>query len=581
MMLRRLLPAILMFLLSGCGGPTEHAGGSTDTGNTVVAAAGTVLDSSGAPAGRADLSLRRRDYLSPIPALGKSGAGGTGGAMGSTQTNAGSRRSGINLLDTVTDASGAFRLDSLDSGSYRLEVRQGNALGLVYDMTVAPAKEPLALPGRRLGRTAKVVGGILLRPDAFRGYVQVYGMERLMAVNTATGRFEVPLPAGDFTLRFIDPDGGSATVKTREISLDAGDSLDIGQVDLRDSTAPYREWSQSRRLWINTSADGSGAGVAENVLDFPMLVRLDSSVIDFGQASPTGADLRFTKAGGKVPVAYEIERWDSAAKRAEVWVRMDTVKGGASDQYVHMHWGNPSAKDSSNGSAVFDTALGFAGVWHLEEGSNFPGFNGYMDATANGNKGQGVAISDTTVGPGAIGMGQELDGAGAYIRVADAPSLDVGAGDFLVSAWARPDAIFRNHQLVSKRVDPGGDYEFQVLADGRVELFAGNEGGAESVISKRTVAKGEWHLFAMRRIGVRTEFWVDGVLDTSVTNTQAFNLDNNADFFIGHDAQNLPEDWQGGLDEVRLARKAMSPAWLRLSFKNQEPGSRMISLFRP
>jgi hypothetical protein len=62
---------------------------------------------------------------------------------------------------------------------------------------------------------------------------------------------------------------------------------------------------------------------------------------------------------------------------------------------------------------------------------------------------------------------------------------------------------------------------------------------------------------------------------------KAFNLDNGSDFFIGHDAQNLPEDWMGGIDEVRASRVAHSADWLRLSFLNQKPDSKLLSPYRP
>jgi hypothetical protein len=566
-MTRRIPSALLMALLAlfGCTHPTDPhvAGGSTDTGNTIV---GAVLSPEGNPGGaaKADLSLRRSGYLSAIPSLGKRSA---------------EQRAALDILDTATDDKGAFRLDSVEPGSYRLEARQGNGLSCLFDALTVNDSLELKVSGARLKATAKVGGNVLLRPDALRAFVQVYGMERLMPVNTASGRFDLLLPEGVFRLRFVDPEGGAANVKVKDIELKAGDSLDIGNVDLRDSTAPYPEWTHTRQLWINTTA--SGAQMDQDVYGFPMLVRLDASLIDFSQADPKGADLRFTKAGGMVPLAYEIERWDAAAKKAEVWVRMDTVRAGSSSRYIHMHWGNPAAKDSSNGAAVFDTALGFAGVWHLGEGSNDPGFPGYLDATANRNRGQGSGISDTTAGPGAIGRGQRLDGLGAYIKAPDAPSLDLATGDFCMSVWARPDAIFRNHQLLSKRVDSSGNLEFQFRADGHVESYVGTSGASEFFPSRAKPAVGEWHLLAMRRTGKVTGFYVDGVLDTAITSPEAYDLDNNSDFFIGHDARNLDEDFRGALDEVRVMRRAMPVEWLRLSYLSQAADARLISPFRP
>ncbi len=564
-MVRAAFASALALALLACSQPTDRAeGGSTDTGNTIVAVTGAVLDSAGVSAGRSDLSLRRKDYLAPIPALGKFGA---------------ARKIERDLFDTVTDASGGFRLEGLDTGAYRLEYRQGNALGGLYDFTAFPAKRAQDLKARKLGKVAWVGGRVSLRPDALRGFVQVYGMSRLALVNTATGNFELLLPAGDFTLRFVDPEAGAQGVKTRAVTVAAGDSLDLGDLSLRDSTAAYPEWSHARRLWINTTKTGSP--MADNVYDFPMLVRLDESLIDFAQAGSKGADLRFTKAGGKIPLAYEFERWDSAQHKAEVWVRMDTVRGDAADQSIFMFWGNGAAKDSSSGAAVFSPAQGYGGVWHLGEGSNDAGFPGYLDATGNGNTGHGFAISDTTVGPGAVGRGQRLDGNGAYIKMPDAPSLDLGTGDFCITIWARPDAIFRSHQLVSKRVTQAGDYEFQLRADAHVESYVGDSVSSEMLPSLGTLGAGQWHLLAMRRSGTTVGYYVDGVLDTAKTLAVAHDLDNASDFFIGHDAQNLAEDWQGGLDEVRVSHRAPPLEWLRLSYLNQAAASKLLSAERP
>ena len=117
----------------------------------------------------------------------------------------------------------------------------------------------------------------------------------------------------------------------------------------------YSQWAQHRSLYINTALNG--AGVAGDVVGFPLLVRLDSSNFNMGfaQARSGGVDIRFTKAGDAVRLPHQIERWDSVGKRAEVWVLVDTVKGNSRTQFIRMHWGKGDAADSSRGAAVFDT----------------------------------------------------------------------------------------------------------------------------------------------------------------------------------------------------------------------------------
>lgn len=60
----------------------------------------------------------------------------------------------------------------------------------------------------------------------------------------------------------------------------------------------------------------SGAGVAQSVIDFPVLIRLTAGNFDFSQAKNNGTDLRFIQSGAGF-LSCEIERWDAPYKRAD------------------------------------------------------------------------------------------------------------------------------------------------------------------------------------------------------------------------------------------------------------------------
>ena len=121
--------------------------------------------------------------------------------------------------------------------------------------------------------------------------------------------------------------------------------------------------------------------------NFPLLVRLDSTNFDFTQAIDS-SDVRFARADG-THLLYQKERWDSTNKVAELWVLVDTVRSGQSSQYITMYWGKNGVFSKSNPNRVFDTANGFAGVWHLAN-SNF------NDATPNNNTAANTGTTDTS-----------------------------------------------------------------------------------------------------------------------------------------------------------------------------------------
>jgi hypothetical protein len=209
----------------------------------------------------------------------------------------------------------------------------------------------------------------------------------------------------------------------------------------------YSSWPYSQKVCLNTRS--TGANVAGNVTRFPLLVRLNPGVFrGFSQTLPGGADVRFAKVNGE-HLAYEIERWvDGNANNdtAEIWVKIDTVYGNNSTQYAIMFWGKVGATDRSSSAAVFDTAAGFAGVWHLREASG-----NAADATANANSATRFAQAAQTAGN--IGNGQTFDGSGDYFRTGPFNKVNFG-GVFTVSAWVSvPGAVASPGALFAKGSD--------------------------------------------------------------------------------------------------------------------------------
>jgi hypothetical protein len=138
------------------------------------------------------------------------------------------------------------------------------------------------------------------------------------------------------------------------------------------TAAQYAAWSNSAVIRISGLSDYEIAG---SVTDFPIVVRLDAGSFNFSEAKSGGEDVRFSSGG--TPLAYAVEIWDATAEMAAVWVMMPTIGQDAQD--ITIHWGNTTAASESDGSAVFQTSNGFAGVWHL--GADL------LDATSNNNDG--------------------------------------------------------------------------------------------------------------------------------------------------------------------------------------------------
>ena len=281
----------------------------------------------------------------------------------------------------------------------------------------------------------------------------------------------------------------------------------------------------------------------DNVVNFPVLVLLTNANFNFAQAGPGGADIRFVKQDN-TPLSFEIEQWDASGQQAEIWVRVDTVFGNDSSHGFDMCWGNPGAVSSSNGAAVFDTANGFAGVWHLNEPSG-----DVFDATANADTG----VSDGTASsPGAIGNGRAFTNS----------RISIGAGSILctfsdsitVSGWLksvqRPDSTVS----VIRHIGNFTALQFSVSHEWTSfwTLLSTDYSAVDYPPWASNFGDGAWHYFTARfKAGQGCSVYKDGILlAQNTTDTASLKTSAGAFYLGGTESDN--EYFDGCLDEIRI-----------------------------
>ena len=129
-------------------------------------------------------------------------------------------------------------------------------------------------------------------------------------------------------------------------------------------TDRFQAWQHHGDCWILTDAEGASLPEGKAVTDFPLLLRLTRTSLDFATVQPHGEDLRISDAAG-APLAFEIEQWDAANGIAAVWVRIPKITGAAR-QRVRLHWGNAAAQSASDGGQVFGAFNGYVTALHLD-----------------------------------------------------------------------------------------------------------------------------------------------------------------------------------------------------------------------
>jgi biopolymer transport protein ExbB len=225
------------------------------------------------------------------------------------------------------------------------------------------------------------------------------------------------------------------------IAMCAGCSFHHGNAGVEVDAAPdmrvYLDTPASTATHVQLTLHNNTRN--EMLVDFPVLVALDPSRIDYSICAPGGADLRFFAADDATPLAYEIETWSSGRSSA-VWVRVPAIPA-LTDANIWMHYGDPNATDNSNPPGVWSSE--HVVVWHLAEDPASGAADAIRDSTARDHHGTSTAQLDASRKVmGAIGTGlrfQAVANPGVECVLA-ASSPDFTLPTYTWSAWLYGDS---------------------------------------------------------------------------------------------------------------------------------------------
>jgi hypothetical protein len=357
----------------------------------------------------------------------------------------------------------------------------------------------------------------------------------------------------------------------------------------------YSTWTYSKSITVNTKA--SGANLTTPVTGFPVLVRLThengGDVVYYSKGR--GADIRFTKADGVTRLHHQIDAWDSAAHTAALWVLLDTVKANDSTQSIKLFWNKTAVADSGNGSKVFDTANGYASVWHLGSTSARPDTAARPNAITGRFSAKPMVFASGYRSPsGVIGLADSLtggasSGATTYLAINEGtPSTfyNFGAGQFTFSGWFNAttvDNFARLVSLVSDDATSGANRLFLSFNGGNIIGRQYADGASRATNSTTAMPTGTWNHLAMtitRGVSDTTRLYLDGAMIQQTVFTQLFP-DAARDYVrIGRDNINPNSDqtYNGKVDEARISHVARSAEAIKLSYDVEKPGSTVVTL---
>ena len=322
--------------------------------------------------------------------------------------------------------------------------------------------------------------------------------------------------------------------------------------------------------------------MAEELSDFPVLVRLDASVFDYARAEVDGSDLRFVAGDGVTELAHEIERF-APGGASYLWVRVPRILADSDQTTIWLYFGNPAPGSARPPSELWQ---GHAAVWHLNE----PLLDGQttgtvVDATSHGN--HGAQIRNAGVA-GYLAGGQDFR-PNDYVRIPDASSLDI-TGAITLSAWFRLPVTNSGYSAFVSKYELGSDQRSYslYLFDMQPRFVISPDGTDTNVFVTGTndVSTGTWHYLVGTWDGTigadALRLYLDGALVAQAAGplvptilSSPIDVQLGCSFFNGGLAQCI----RALLDEVRITPVARSAAWVNAEYRSMS--NAMISFGAP
>lgn len=298
--------------------------------------------------------------------------------------------------------------------------------------------------------------------------------------------------------------------------------------------------------------------IREDLVDFPVPVFLDPSLIDYAAVTDPATDLRFTDPDG-TDLAFDVESWQSGADSV-VWVRVPQIDRDSNSDHVLMFYGSDARGAADSPSVWRDYEL----VVHGQPGR-------YQSAAPN----LGPQATGITSVPGAIGPAFQLGATGNHsIRYAQSSALFAGWPQYTVELWLYADypdstAIGASEpRIIEQRLPMTGGRlfdqpdvaEFAVM---QIDLhFSDN---TPTSYSPTFVPLRKWVHLVWTFDGRLLWIYRNGALSQIdvIASSPVQPIPPTDALTLGHPTSAI----EGMLDEVRISRGYRSDAWVEAQYR--------------
>ena len=472
------------------------------------------------------------------------------------------------IQNLKTDDQGRVEIGLMESGDFVIEMNDNSSYASMLKFSTYSSTGDTTLNDQILKPYAIVSGIIDSSVNSTENiFVNINGIDRSTVVDDAGSFTFDDLPEGDYTLEAVSSNNDISII------LENVSAISNSETELIISSDGYRYQTS-----VTINATATGADITEDLYDFPLLVRLDSSTIGSTPQQPYVEDLEIINANGQL-LAYDIESWDGSIQEAILWVLVDTITA-QENTTLTMSWKTTSEVASLKQSTVFDNETGYSGVWHFESSET-------IDDETSDRKGTNAGCTSSN---GVIANAMHFSDSSTVTLPAE--NLAGLTDAVTISFWqygTESDTVEKHCVFDTQSTDSSKTHILAVhmpwILNGvnQASFNAGIDTTFHNLIKSNVEPEqfqGAWNHWSFTNDAVTGNvkiFYNGEVVENGAGRYGTFEdigqFQLGANFVEGLDNIN---NYNGSLDEFRVSHVVRSTSWIKMSYANQKIGSDII-----
>ena len=316
-----------------------------------------------------------------------------------------------------------------------------------------------------------------------------------------------------------------------------------------------KNWSYKIKITVDETK------VDADLTDFPVMVYLNSSRIDWSHVQDDLDDLRFLDSTESTILKAELEKYE-VNNKAWIWVKIPTINN-AVDTDIYMYYGNTGAVSAWNAENVWESSAVM--VQHMYDN---PDTSHVMDSTSYSNDGTKKGANEPIeTASGKIGSALNFDGGNDYIACGNSVSLNPLTAQ-TVEMWLKPNVGYGEiyPRLISHN-DYIRHYSYINPATGNLVVIFYTSGGVASVDSNSGISVNVWNFIVYSYNGDYIRVYINGVLVKTSSKVSGNIISANSNLLIGNNPS-MERTYNGIIDEFRIYNTAKSAEWTKADYNN-------------